>query len=208
MPRFEAILFDFDGVLLDSEPVHFECWIEALKPLGVVSDWTTYSKHCVGIPDRDAVDYLCRANATPVDPEAAWAQYGRKQELFRARMLAAPPFSKEIIDFLKSLTGYKMAVVTASARCEIEPLLERGGIRQCFDALVCREDVTRNKPAPDAYLLAARLLGVTSALVVEDSDAGAASGRAAGFEVLRVPGPEAVPRLVMERLGVTADRRL
>ena len=200
MSACQAILFDFDGVLLDSEPIHFECWMEALNPLGIHADWSTYSKYCIGIPDRDAVEYLCRTNATPVNPDAAWQRYGRKTELFRARMLAAPPFSEATIDFIKSLVAYKLAIVTASARCEIEPLLERGGIRECFGAVVCREDVARNKPAPDAYLLAAQLLGVTSALVVEDSDAGVASGRAAGFDVLRVPNPAAVPRLVLNRL--------
>ena len=203
MPPFEAVLFDFDGVLLDSEPIHYECWIEALEPLGIRSDWSTYSKHCIGIPDRDAVEYLCRVNVTPVDPEEAWKQYERKTKLFRARLLAAPPFSRATVELIKSLSGYKLAVVTASARREIEPLLERGGIRPYFEVVVCREDVPHHKPAPDAYLLAAKLLGVKSALVVEDSDAGAASGCAAGFEVLRVPSSESVPGLVRQRLGET-----
>jgi len=198
MSSFQAVFFDFDGVLADSEPIHFECWIEALKPLGIQSDWETYSKYCIGIPDRDAVEYLCRVNPTPVDPGDAWARYSHKRELFAARMLEAPPFSEELVAFLKSLDDYRLAVVTASARSEIEPLLERGGIRPLFDAVVCRDDVERYKP--DAYLLASRLLGTKAALVVEDSDAGVASGLAAGLEVLRVPGPEAVPRMVRERL--------
>lgn len=205
MPAFEAVLFDFDGVLLDSEPVHYECWLEALKPLGIQSDWSTYSKYCIGIPDREAVEYLCRVNVPPADPGAAWEQYGRKTELFRARMLASPPFSQATIELIKSLNGYRLAVVTASARREIEPLLERAGIRRYFAAVVCREDVARHKPAPDAYLLAARLLGVASALVVEDSEAGAASGRAAGFEVLRVPSSDSVPTLVRERLALATE---
>jgi beta-phosphoglucomutase len=198
---YPAILFDFDGVLLDSEPVHFECWMEALKPLGIQSDWDTFGKYCIGIPDKTAVEFLCRNNVPAIDPEAAWAYYARKKELFRARMRAGPPFSEDLTGFLKSLDGYRLAVVTASARSEIEPLLERGGIRSCFQALVCREDVALPKPAPDPYLLAAKLLGVTRALVVEDSDAGVASGQAAGFEVLRVGGPSEVPRRVLELLG-------
>jgi len=198
---YPAVLFDFDGVLLDSEPVHFECWMEALKPLGIQSDWEVYQKYCIGVPDRAAVEFLCRNSAPAIDPEAAWAYYERKKELFRARMLVGPPFSEDLTVFLKSLDGYRFAVVTASARSEIEPLLARGGIRSCFQALVCREDVALPKPAPDPYLLAAKLLGVTRALVVEDSDAGVASGKAAGFEVLRVASPSEVPRRVQELLS-------
>ena len=200
MPPYQAILFDFDGVLADTEPVHFQCWAEVLKPLGIHVDWPTFSKYCIGIPDRQAVEFFCHRNDPPVDLETAWAELGRKQQIFRARTLAAPPISQEMVDFLKSLTGFKLAVVTASVRSEIEPLLERAGVRDCFGALVCREDVEHTKPAPDPYLTAARQLGVTTALVVEDSDAGAASGNAAGFEVLRVRGPAEVPARVLARI--------
>src|SRR5512138_1089116 len=108
MRQYDAVLFDFDGVLLDSEPVHFSCWMEALKPLGIQSDWDAYRKYCIGIPDRAAVELLCRNSITPVDPETAWAQYDRKKELFRDRMLAEPPFSQDLIEFLKSLDGYRL----------------------------------------------------------------------------------------------------
>jgi beta-phosphoglucomutase len=201
MAQFDSIMFDFDGVLADTEPVHCECWKEVLSPLGVHVDWPTFAAHCVGVPDREAVEILCRLSSPPVDVETAWATSHRKQEVFRARTLAAPPIGPEMVDFLKSLDGFKIAVVTASARCEIEPLLERAGVRACFDTLVCREDVERTKPTPDPYLAAARQLGVTRALVVEDSVAGEASGRAAGFEVLRVAGPAEVPSRVRARLN-------
>ena len=197
---YEAIFFDFDGVLADSEPVHFESWREALQPVGIQLDWTTFAKYCIGVPDRDAVELLCRLNPKPIDVEVAWAQRDRKADLFAAHMLRFPPFSDEVIELVKSLSAYKLAVVTASSRQDIEPLLERAGIRSCFAALVCRDDVTRNKPAPDPYLLAARLVAVSHALVVEDSEPGAASGAAAGFDVLRVPSPAAMPRMVRERL--------
>ena len=51
----EAVLFDFDGVLLDSEPLHFACWRELLEPLGVPMDWETYRRHCVGVSDRETL---------------------------------------------------------------------------------------------------------------------------------------------------------
>jgi HAD superfamily hydrolase (TIGR01509 family) len=81
-------------------------------------------------------------------------------------------------------------------------MLEAGGLRRYFDTLVCARDALRHKPAPDPYLLAAERLAARTALVVEDSEAGIASGRAAGFEVLEVRTPADVPRLVLNRLAL------
>ncbi len=81
--------------------------------------------------------------------------------------------------------------------------LVRAGIRHRFEILVCgSEEVERLKPAPDPYLLAARKLGVDRALVVEDSDAGEQSGRAAGFDVVRVRSASEVPSRVRAALGM------
>jgi HAD superfamily hydrolase (TIGR01509 family) len=88
---------------------------------------------------------------------------------------------------------YKLAVVSSSGRTEVEPPLVRAGIRDHFEVLVCGKEAKQLKPEPDPYLLAAELLKVRRPLVVEDSDAGEASGRAAGFEVLRVGSAESVP---------------
>ena len=83
---------------------------------------------------------------------------------------------------------------------EVQPVLEITGLWPVLDAFVCMSDVERLKPHPDPYLEAARRLGVTKALVVEDSDPGEASGVAAGFEVLRIPNPELLSHLVRSRL--------
>jgi HAD superfamily hydrolase (TIGR01509 family) len=85
---------------------------------------------------------------------------------------------------------------------EIEPLLVAGGVRGHFATVVGGESVQRHKPAPEPYLLAAERLSVERALVIEDSAAGIASGRAAGFEVLAVKHPRDVPGMVRERLGI------
>ena len=201
MPPFDAILFDFDGVLADTEPVHFAAWVEALKPLGVTFDWDFFRAHCVGIDDRSMVPLFAPLADPPFDPEAIWARHPEKVALFRRWTLASPPFAPELDGFLKRLHGaYKLAVVTASARVEIEPLLAAGGIAQHFDALICGKEAGRNKPAPDPYLHAATLLEVKNPLVVEDSEAGIASGRAAGFEVLAVGSAAQMPEAVERRL--------
>ena len=202
MSRFDAILFDFDGVLIDSEPVHCACWAEVLAPLGVALDWEFYSAHCIGIDDREMLRMMATRASPPRDWETLWERYPAKQELFRSRTIAAPPFAPGIAALLERLRpDYRMAVVSSSGRVEIEPLLEAGGLRRYFDTLVCGRDAGRLKPAPDPYLLAARRLGAERPLVVEDSEAGLASGRAAGFEVLAVNHPEEVPEIVLRRLS-------
>ena len=185
MPDFDAILFDFDGVLADTEPVHFAAWAQALAPLGITFHWDFFREHCVGIDDRSMVPLFTALADPPFDPEAIWARHPEKVNLFRRWTLESPPFAPELDGFLKRLHGaHKLAVVTASARIEIEPLLAAGGIAGHFDALVCGKEAGRNKPAPDPYLHAAKLLDAKNPLVVEDSEAGIAAGRAAGFDVL------------------------
>ena len=202
MPEFEAILFDFDGVLLDSEPVHCACWAEVLAPFGIVVEWEYYREYGVGVDDREMLRTLAANSDPPRKWEELWAQYPAKKKLFQARMAQLPPFEQSLDRFLSGLHGaYKLAVVTSSATTEIAPILAAGGIRQHFDTLVGGEDVKHHKPAPDPYLLAVQRLGVRTALVVEDSEPGMASGRAAGFEVLAVKGPADLRERVLGRLA-------
>jgi beta-phosphoglucomutase len=196
MPRYQAVLFDFDGVLLDSEPVHFACWREVLAPLGVPLDWQTYRDHCIGVADLAMLDFLRKQVNPPVPLERLWDEYPRKKELFRKRMVSEPSILPETRELIRELNGYRLAVVSSSGRSEVEPILIAAGIRPAFGAVVCGEDVKHYKPDPEPYLLAARLLGVTSALVVEDSGPGVESGRAAGFDVIEVEGPARVPELI------------
>lgn len=199
---YDAVLFDFDGVLLDSEPVHCDCWREVLAPFGIRLEWDFYARHCIGIADRAMLDLLARLADPPVDPGVLWRQYGAKNMRFRERMAAGPPFDPCLEGLLNSLRSYKLAVVTSSSRAEVEPLLCLAGLRGYFAAAVYGETVERHKPAPDPYLLAADLLGARSALVVEDSEAGEISGRAAGFDVLRVRSATEVPARVRKHLGL------
>jgi HAD superfamily hydrolase (TIGR01509 family) len=116
-------------------------------------------------------------------------------------MAAQPAFDPGLDGLLAGLhQSYKLAVVSSSSCAEIEPLLIAGGLRTHFDTVVGGEQVKRHKPKPEPYLLAAARLGVTRALVLEDSAAGIASGRAAGFEVLAVERPADVPDLLRQRL--------
>ena len=201
MNQFDAILFDFDGVLADTEPLHHACWNEVLAPLGVAMDWDFYRDHCVGVDDRQILRLLAERSDPPREWDALWARYGEKKEAFRARITAGPPFRPELRPFLEDLSArYKLAVVSSSGRTEIETALAAGGLSRCFAALVCGREAGAVKPDPAPYALGARLLGAERPLVVEDSEPGQASGRAAGFEVLAVPDAARTIELLRRRL--------
>jgi beta-phosphoglucomutase len=198
---YEAILFDFDGVLVDSEPVHYACWCEVLKPYGFDLDWDTYARNCIGVADRKMLEQFAVDVGPPLSLDQLIGEYPRKKELFRTKIETADVCHPDTLALVRSLSGYKLAVVSSSARTEVEPSLVRYGLREHFGALVCGWESPKLKPAPDPYLMAAELLGVKLALVVEDSDTGEESGRAAGFDVLRVRSSGEVARRVREVLA-------
>lgn len=188
MAAYEALLFDFDGVLVDSEPVHWECWQEILAPFGASLDWSTYSEHCIGITDRAMLAFLCGLSDPPLDFEALWAQYPRKKRMFRDRMTRADALEPAVRDLISELRRtHLVAVVTSSANTEVEPILEAAGVLFSLDAVVYGNDVMRHKPFPDPYRLAMRRLGVERGLAIEDSRAGIESAKAAGLDVIELP---------------------
>ena len=195
--KYDALLFDFDGVLADTERVHHRSWNQTLEPLGIQLDWDAYQENFVGVADEVALRERLKID----DRNGLVA---RKQALFRQALAESQPFLEDTVRMLEEISNtYVLAVVSSSYKSEVEPPLVRGGIRECFQLLITGEDVKAFKPSPEPYLLAAERLGVRRPLVIEDSDAGVASGLAAGFEVLRVSAVENVGREVRERLGLS-----
>jgi len=203
LSSWQAILFDFDGVLADSEPVHWRCWQDVIGDHGYTVPWDDFRVNCVGVHERGTVEWLRNQRSPAVPFEDLWAEYPRKKQLFRQRMLGRDVIAPEVLDLLAQLhSDYLLAVVTSSNQLEVEPILRTSGILPLFRTAVYGGDVSNLKPAPDPYLLAAERLGTRNALVVEDSMAGIASGRAAGLDVLEIPSQSAMCRLVREKLGL------
>jgi HAD superfamily hydrolase (TIGR01509 family) len=209
MQGLDAILFDFDGVLIDSEAVHYRCWRELLAPHRITLDWNRYASAYVGTTDSYLLKHIYEIEKPSCDWEVFFSMSAQKKERFRQLMKKEPPFFDGIHEFLRSLSPYGLAVVSSSSRTEVEPLLLTARLSTFFKAMVFGEDVNHAKPAPEPYLRAARLLDARMPLVVEDSEIGETSGRAAGFEVLRVGGPSEVVAAIRERilLGTSAPRQ-
>lgn len=203
MKKVAAVLFDFDGVLVDSEPIHHEAWSEALAPFGIVIDEDTYQEHFIGIEDYTAIRWVA-ARYPEHAFEELWATFPRKQEVFLERVLAkgrVPEDTEKLLSQLRH-AGYRVGVVSSSAGAEVWPVLERQQLRPFFDVGVFAEDVTLRKPHPDPYLKALNLLGEERALVLEDSNAGITSATAAGCDVLRVTDVTRMATQVREHLGL------
>jgi HAD superfamily hydrolase (TIGR01509 family) len=188
-------------VLANTEPVHFACWREILRPFGIDLDWETYRRRGMGRPDLALLESLGGLADPPVGLEVLEPKLPHKRKRFVELALEGQPLSAATVAFITSLTDYKLAIVTSSDRSEIEPLLAAAGVRHCFQALVCGREAPHSKPAPDPYLVAAGLLRAQRPLVVEDSEAGLASARAAGFEAVRITSVGDTPSAVLATLA-------
>lgn len=149
------------------------------------------------------LEVLANQKSPPHDVEDLWQYYPKKKALFREKAYANPPIPEATRSLLRTLTNYKLAVVSSSGRAEVEPVLERAGIHDCFQTIVTGDDVANRKPHPEPYLLAAERLGVRRPLVVEDSEPGAAAGIAAGFAVLRLENPYMLPTVLLGALSTS-----
>lgn len=202
----QTILFDFDGTLADSEPLHFQAWVQAL-PSDFDLTYEYYLAACVGVADLEMINALNSMTPTPRSMEEMRAIQRNKKQIFQNLIADLDVIPQASLDAIRELKGYRLGVVTSSNQNEVEMVLKRSGLFPLFDVRVYGNDVVRHKPDPEPYLLAMSRLGVSTALVFEDSQAGMASARAAGCTVVQVPHPKDLPELIRERTQVPSGVR-
>ena len=194
----KALIFDFDGVLADTEPLHWQAWREILRPYGIELNWEIFQRICVGLSDWEMLNELCRLATKPVTPDELRAHYPRKRKLFRALAERRQLIDPGLIDLLKSILFIRLGIVTSSNEEEIQPILLHAGLLDCMTAVVYGNNVQHYKPHPEPYRIALQCLGVApgEAVVFEDSAAGMQSAREAGCRVVQVVDVASVPELV------------
>lgn len=192
----EALLFDFDGVLADTEPVHWACWRDILAGEGIELDWPYYESHCIGLSEREFLTAIGQRANPARSVDELWPLYQLKQQRFAAHIAAMAVIPERSREMIKRHSHMRLGVVTSSCRVEIEPILKKENVFEFFRACVYGDEVKNLKPAPEPYLLALKRLGVGHAVVFEDSAAGMASARAAGCEVVQVRRADELPELV------------
>ena len=197
LPRPEAVLFDFDGILVDSEPMHHRAFNEVLDPLGMAFPWKEYVEIYMGFDDRDAFREAFRAKGIDLDDANLAKLVAAKSEAFLRGLRAgvtAYPGAVPLIETL-SAAGTPLALCSGALRADIAPILARLGVARRFGVIVSADDVRRSKPDPESYALAFRRLAETysssltvpgKSVAVEDTPAGIQSAKGAGLRVLAV----------------------
>jgi HAD superfamily hydrolase (TIGR01509 family) len=198
-----AVLFDMDGLLVDTEPLWLETETDVMARLGAA--WTTDDQEALlgGSMDR-TVRYLLAKATRPAPPRtvAEWLLDGMLDRVRAGRVIVRPG-ARELLAEVAAV-GLPRALVTSSQRPFAEAVLTSTGLT--FPVTVCGDDVTATKPDPEPYLLAAKLLDVDPerCVALEDSPNGVASAGAAGCRVVAVPSllpiPPAEGRVVVESL--------
>lgn len=186
--EFAAYIFDCDGTLADTMPLHYRAWLAAVEPLGAsFPEDLFYSMG--GVPAPGVIEFLNAQQGLQM-PVHETAEH--KESLFGELIPQVRPV-RPVVEFMQSMSGrFPLAVASGGLKPLVLATLEVLGIRQHFQAVVTYEDVQRGKPAPDTYLEAARQLGVEPArcLVFEDTPLGIESATAAGMQSVLVPsGP-------------------
>jgi HAD superfamily hydrolase (TIGR01509 family) len=186
MSGTHAVIFDMDGVLVDSGAHHREAWNRLLRELGVAPP-AGFWRRTIGRPSVEAVPLLLGKSVAPAEARRLANRKHAHYETLAATGMPAVPGAVAFVDTLR-VHGVPLAVATSARRSDTIDLLGPLGLLDRFDAIVTAEDVTRGKPDPEVYLIAARRLGATpeGCLVFEDSLVGVRAARGAGMRVVGV----------------------
>ena len=189
----KAIILDFDGVLADTEPLHFKMFQRVLHEEGLPLSEQDYYQKYVGLDDKGCFQTILSANGRPAPPETVRRLVERKAALMLERIKVTPVIYPGIEDFIKRAAGrYRLAIVSGALRHEIELILEAVGLRSSFEHITAAEDIRNGKPDPEGYLRALQALNRRAAvhasdcLVIEDTIAGIQAAHAAGMRCLAV----------------------
>jgi HAD superfamily hydrolase (TIGR01509 family) len=186
----QAVVFDFDGLVLDTETSIYTAWCEAYEAHGctplTLEEWSAQVGTIRGL---DVVEILRSRATRAVDLEAMHAtRMARRDEL-----LAPETVRPGIVRWLQDAErrGLRVAIASSSEHEWVEPHLVRLGVRDHFAHVACRSELVPPKPAPDVYLRACEAIGVAphDAIAVEDSPHGISAAKAAGLWCVAVPNP-------------------
>src|SRR6476469_8602443 len=184
---FYAAIFDLDGVLADYEPWWNQIDAKLLAEHGV-SYRGEHHRNVLGVSYRLAVEFYKNAFHISASVEELMRRRGEIATDFFANRVGLFPSAKVTLEQLREMK-FPLAVATSSVGASSRPLLDRTGIRSLFSVVVTGDEVQQGKPHPDIYLLAAKKLGISpeACLVIEDSLAGIAAGKAANMRVAAIP---------------------
>lgn len=186
-----AVIFDFDGIIVDSEPMHFRAFNEVLNPQEIEITWEDYCEIYIGFDDRDAFREAFRR----VDRQFSEiemkrlieAKAGVFQNYIRSGDVTPLPGAVQLIKSIP--VRLPVALCSGALREDIDPIIKNLGIDGCFNQIVTAEDTPKSKPDPAPYILTCEKLNISdpsTAVAIEDTPAGIMSAKGAGLKVLAV----------------------
>jgi len=217
-----AVVFDFDGVIVNTEPLHYQAYQETLTPLGLGISWNDYLAIYVGFDDRDAFREVFRRTGQPLGDERLRELIHRKAEAFRklVERRGAEPYPG-VVSLIRDLAAQiPVALCSGALRPDVDPILRKLKLTKSFSVIVTAEEVAVSKPDPASYVRAVKKLAEASAghliaaercVAVEDTPAGIDAASGAGLSVLAIANtyPPAklsqAARVVKSLDGITID---
>jgi beta-phosphoglucomutase len=191
-----AVIFDFDGVLVDSEKLHHQAFNEIFRPLGVQISIREYFDRFVGMTDEELFRLIDKEKNLHLSEERLQKLFRDKAVSFKQLAITRAAVIDGVPQFLKLLSDSKipMAVCSGALLDEIEMILKGAGLRDFFDCIVSAEQVERGKPDPEGFLLALKLLNKkaqtlikpSDCIVIEDSRWGLEAAKAAGMRAVAI----------------------
>lgn len=208
--RFSAIIFDFDGVIVDSERLHFEAMVETFGDMAKGLTWAYYQENLMGLDDRGALQVLAAAAGIRLSFDDALTYIARKAVKFaryaaEGRVAECPGAKSFILECAKLLP---VGLCSGALRSDIDPVLQALGLAGVFATTVTADDVEESKPDPSSYRLCVERLRnlfpdnrieVADVLAVEDTPDGMAAALGAGLQVLGVTTN--YPEVVLKAAG-------
>jgi len=203
----KAILLDFNGVIIDDEPIQMKAYQELLAAENIALTDEQYYE-CLGMDDKAFVEAAyARVGRTP-EPNKVLEITQHKTQKWRDLMADGIPLFEDVDNFVRKMASeFSLGIVSMSGRPEIDFILERTGLTGCFDIIVSAEDVSMCKPDPECYRLGFRDLDLartsqghlpmihSECVVIEDSPPGVQAARAADLPVLGVTNTVDADRL-------------
>lgn len=200
----EALIFDYDGVLADTEVLHWRSWAAVLRRYDFELSWEEYCMVGRGVDDAQFCNAIGKM-APGRDCRTLLDQNVERKRVVSQWAQAEIPIPRETLELLATLNSHVLGLVTTSERDEVEPVLRRAKVYDRFTGMVFGSDVAALKPAPDPYLLIAHKLAANGGIVFEDSAAGVESAFTAGFRVIRVAHPKDLAEAVTKYLRGERD---
>jgi len=187
--KLRAILFDHDGTLVNSEPIHYQMWVAVLQRYGFILSKHQYKTRYAGVPTpANAIDMVQRFGIDESPELLAEAKHAATQEYLDRQAFPLMPGVKEAITHFHD-AGLKLAVVTGASANGAQTTLRVNELEHYFSTVVSGDDVRASKPAPDCYLLALQRLGFSAAecLAIEDTQHGLEAAYRAGIACVALP---------------------